>query len=1391
MSINVSARTDPFNRLPKRLTLDEGASIAEIVSRSFDGNPSANDLISRGHVHVSINADIIPAGVWHVVRPKSGTLIAVTTTPAGGGGGKNVMMAVVAIAAIAFAPQLAFAFAGGMGPLTAGQFAVGAAIKSFGTSMLFSVAQNALIKPPSANMSGLGGASGVGNTSPTLSITGTRNQANPHGVVPRVYGKHRIYPPLATRPYVRSQKFGQTLYQLFDCGPGPLRVSQMKIGDRPIGDFEDIEVEVVNGSEEPSKLVGIFSSIQTQDSHNVLLESGVWQTFTSKINADHLAFEITFNGLVNISTQGAYRDQTVEFDAEYRIAGSSDSWVGVTDNLAPSRVDRTEVTATAYPINEYYTEFKTDYVYGGNGIDIKFLTPLSYRGAQLNTVTYDVYWRAEGASVWKYHDEVVAAQGVSVTSTITPPIDTKIEIKIELVEQVYLTGVPIPANDGTVSNTAVITPSFEYQSPSAAVVGVLSVTARTVRLYRRRYTISNLGGTDQWEVRIKRTTKDSTTQRVRDEATFTSLTTIEKDDPVNVDDHCLIALRIRATDQLNGMVSQFNCVAQSKLPTWTGSAWVDRYTRNPAWVFTDILRGTANARPLADSRLDLVAIKTWANACNAKPPQGDAVPDGFEAMAGDNYWRFNAVMDSASTVYEMLNAVAATGRASLAMIDGKFSVVRDTTKTTPVQMFTPRNSWGFKGVKAFVDLPHALKVQFVNPDNDWKQDEITVYADGYNLDGSNGLTSATKFETFSAWGCTDFKQAWREGRYHLAVGTLRPETFEMMVDVENLVCTRGDLVRVAHDVPRFGLKQGRINGVTTDGGGNVTALDLDEPITMDGVSSYGIRIRQPDGTFLTATVVTDNGDFSTISLSPSIPVGDIPAIGDLFAFGELNTETVELIITGINHSADLTARVVMQDYAPGVQTADSDIIPDYDPQQSFDPEVTAPPQVLDLRAVEAFTVTPSRVAEYSVTLSWDQAPGYYSPKFEAYIKSNGEWTHHGESETNSYTVSGVGRGDKLELAVSALASNGEHLSPKKAAKLTYTVVGVKPTDPTGFNLTISGDKIRAIWDADPDTVAEHWRIRYAAETVGAVWSDGVDLVPRVYTPGVDFPARNGTYMIKAVDPQGTESANYASSVTTAPGLNALNVVSTQTEHPAFSGDKVDTVVDAFGLRLDTSDLVSSWALMSDVPLISYGESGVAESGTYDFDTYLDLGAKYTSRVTAGIKVESVNLLNLVSSWPVVSELESISGTTNAKISAMLQISTTDDDPSGSPTWSDWTDFVVGDYAARAFKFRVVLTTDDPSTTPRVVELSITVDMPDVVQAGNDLTAAAGGTAVSFPDAFKNLDGVAISGDNLSTGDYAVVTAKSATGFTIQFKDSGGTGVERTYDYVAKGYGVEA
>jgi hypothetical protein len=58
---------------------------------------------------------------------------------------------------------------------------------------------------------------------------------------------------------------------------------------------------------------------------------------------------------------------------------------------------------------------------------------------------------------------------------------------------------------------------------------------------------------------------------------------------------------------------------------------------------------------------------------------------------------------------------------------------------------------------------------------------------------------------------------------------------------------------------------------------------------------------------------------------------------------------------------------------------------------------------------------------------------------------------------------------------------------------------------------------------------------------------------------------------------------------------------------------------------------------------------------------------------------------------------------------LFYVATTDDDPSGSPTWSGWQQFRAGDFYGRAFKFKIVLKSTSVSVTPSIGTLQAIVE----------------------------------------------------------------------------------
>lgn len=366
--------------------------------------------------------------------------------------------------------------------------------------------------------------------------------------------------------------------------------------------------------------------------------------------------------------------------------------------------------------------------------------------------------------------------------------------------------------------------------------------------------------------------------------------------------------------------------------------------------------------------------------------------------------------------------------------------------------------------------------------------------------------------------------------------------------------------------------------------------------------------------------------------------------------------------------------------------------------------------------------------------------------------------------------------------------------------VSHTTVGktAAPQDVTNFTINIVGAEAHLSWTATPDLDLSHYKIRHSRLTTGATYDAAVDLLPKISRPATTatVPAMTGTYFIKSIDKSGNSSTNASEITAIIEDIKGLNTVQTVTESPAFTGNKYEVKVVDSQLVLDTSvDFDDVSGLFDDRDGDFDGGGGfVSTTGYYDFATVVDLGAVYTSRVTAYLETGRVDYVNLFDDahGTFDERLGFFDGDPNAfdDCNVELQVSITEDDPAGTPTWSSYRRFFVGDYKARGLRFRCVLTSEDTDASPTVSVLQVTVDMPDRVASGADIVSGtdAGGKVVNFTPAFKAIPAIGIAAQNLAQGDYFTITSKTASSFTIKFLNSSGSVVNRTFDYTAIGYG---
>lgn len=464
-----------------------------------------------------------------------------------------------------------------------------------------------------------------------------------------------------------------------------------------------------------------------------------------------------------------------------------------------------------------------------------------------------------------------------------------------------------------------------------------------------------------------------------------------------------------------------------------------------------------------------------------------------------------------------------------------------------------------------------------------------------------------------------------------------------------------------------------------------------------------------------------------------------------------------------------------------------------------DPSQVAPPGIPSVTEA-LYETTGSTGVKAKATVRWAAAPQGQAWRYEHEykLKSAVDWIPNGNLINGTLDEIFDLSAGIYQSRVRTLNALGGHSMWSQAE---YEIIGLTaaPSDLTGFSLQVLNGLAHLVWNQAADLDVRNGgyvRIRWSPLMSGATWNEAIDIgaaVPGMVTQ-TTLPLLPGTYLAKPVDSTGHAAASAVSIITDAPSVMSFTRDQTLTVHSAFLGDKTNVIYDASlgGLKLDSGTLIDD---MTD-PIDSWpsidSSGGIAATGEFIASTAVDLGAVYTARFTPLLKAEGYDTGDLwdsridpIDSWG------SIDGDVVDDANVRLNIRTTPDDPAGAPVWSGWNPLQMGDYTARGYQFRVVFTSLNATHNVLLRELSIAVDIPERFDGEEDIASGAGSYAVTYSAPFKYSPVVGITAQNMATGDYYAITSKTRTGFTIVFRNSGAAAVNRTFDWIANGYGAEA
>jgi hypothetical protein len=459
------------------------------------------------------------------------------------------------------------------------------------------------------------------------------------------------------------------------------------------------------------------------------------------------------------------------------------------------------------------------------------------------------------------------------------------------------------------------------------------------------------------------------------------------------------------------------------------------------------------------------------------------------------------------------------------------------------------------------------------------------------------------------------------------------------------------------------------------------------------------------------------------------------------------------------------------------------------------------------------------------------SPDQFVDNYEVQIKQTLD--PDGNSVTDSFREIAVGKileyqhlnvidGATYQVRVRAVNTIG---SKSTFISTTRVIVGGvdAPSNVEDFAVELHGqDHLKLTWtppSANSDLDISFYEIRYQNVTTGANWINSTNLVrcPRRKCDNAIVPARVGSYLIKAVDKNGNSSAEATIVSTNISAIQAYQQISSFSEVPNIftASDQMDTTfplavkIDPSGdtiLSLDTvtnfDDTVGNFdSVVGDFELggtdttsnPNFNNSNRDAKGFYNFSNSLSLPQIYDGNVEPTITLDAENPYDLFDGGRgalLFDEAKApFDGTETLHAFHRVQIATSTTSLADCTSFSDISQSAT--FKFKFAKFRLKLSNDDAQTSSNVKQIDIKLNMEERTFAESDLATSSGSKTVTYTNPFYAVPAIGISAQNMATGDVFTISSKTVNGFTIAFANSSGGAVDRTFDYIAKGYGLQS
>lgn len=874
---------EPFGLCPRVAYLPDGETLDQMRNRMV-ALPNGFDQ----HGVICVNGVPAPRALWGAIRPRALAVTEITfhMPPRGGGGEGGGKQILALVASIAITVLAGFATAG-LFETAGGLFASGTAsayLLAAGISLAGSLLLSALVPPPTTpdkkrGQRELGNASAEGNIL----------EAN--APIPRVIGQRKIYPPLGAEPLTYFDGPDEIVEAVYILA-GPHSIEDVRIGSAQIGGMAGVEYEVIEGWR-GSPLI----SLTERQSRTEALQAEVRGHLVSE--DDGTVLDTETSDISNSLPQPQVISTRVSPDEhQLQIAFPQ----GLHKNASETNKLRVPIRTRIKMVGE------------DDWID---LPDLHFQAAEIRQLraTIRLVWTdepgeisASSSSGW------VEARVQNPEQTTAPNVD-----QWDAAGYFYRGSGDVYVNAGNIGSTGVQNVSLDrytatiYLDPYDFPPGRYEIEIRRGCAFENS-DYSAAAYTYGGNVRDFFTHYGTPTARipfsrdgVADAVYLLRSVSIWNEHPLPSRDLAVIAVKAR-----NKALDRLSCLAGGWVRDWDGSGWNDWVTTdNPAPHLRDIYVGAENVDPVPLDLIDDAGLVEWRQAC---------IDLGYTC---------NALIEDL-TLDDAARIVAACGYAKPYMSD-IWGVVRDYDRSyeDPVQLFTPRNMANFQWTKAFARLPDGFRVSFRDSTRDYETNQISVFRDGSSDDSG-------RMEQVTYEGIVSDADAIARARYDLAQAVYRNTFYSFEVSAEHVLCRRGDLVAVQHDMISEWCGAARITAIETDSSGDITALALDTPVDIPGTYFMdespdlsaepnlaalglegGVAIRRLGSVSVHRV---DGGDPYRLEFSPAISPDGIEVDG-LIVAGTIGHEVLRLLVFSVAPRQNLEASITCVDEAPELWSA--------------------------------------------------------------------------------------------------------------------------------------------------------------------------------------------------------------------------------------------------------------------------------------------------------------------------------------------------------------------------------------------------------------------------------------------------------------------------------------